>query len=76
MKYTANKYNELPNHTPVAIEDVPIGCAFQKKPDANKIFDRDKYCREAKRYAINDHDDIWGDWQFLKKGKIVYTIDY
>jgi hypothetical protein len=61
----------------VAIKDLPKGEFFKRKPDANKVYQRDTYNREAKKFDCTDTTDIWGNGLQLKGSTVVYVgFDY
>lgn len=54
------------------IRELKAGEFFKRKPDANKVYTRAEYCRDAKKYQCDDHSDIWGNGLLLKGSTIVY----
>lgn len=61
----------------VLIKDLPKGEFFKRKPDANKVYQRDAYNREAKKYDCTDMLDCWGNGLQLKGSTVVYIgFDY
>ena len=59
------------------IKDLPKGEFFKRKPDANKVYQRDTYNREAKKYDCTDMLDCWGNGLQLKGSTVVYIgFDY
>jgi hypothetical protein len=61
----------------VAIKDLPKGEFFKRKPDASKVYQRDTYNREAKKYDCTDMLDCWGNGLQLKGSTLVYVgFDY
>ena len=59
------------------IKDLPKGEFFKRKPDANKVYQRDDYNRAAKKYDCRDMLDVWGNGLQLKGDTVVYIgFDY
>jgi hypothetical protein len=54
------------------IKDLPKGEFFKRKPDANKVYIRDEYFRNTKKYQCDDTTDIWGNGIQLKGTTVVY----
>ena len=52
------------------IEDLKKGEFFKRKPDANKTFTREEYCRYEKKYVGGDWDDISRECYFKKGTKV------
>ena len=53
------------------IKDLPKGEFFNRKPDANKVYRREEYCRINKAYQCDDESDI-SRALFLKGTTVVY----
>jgi hypothetical protein len=59
------------------LKDLPKGEFFKRKPDASKVYQRDTYNREAKKYDCTDTTDIWSNSLQLKGSTVVYIgFDY
>jgi hypothetical protein len=59
------------------IKDLPKGEFFKRKADSVKVYQRDEYNREAKKYDCADMLDVWGNGLQLKGSTVVYIgFDY
>ena len=60
----------------VFIKDVPHGEYVKRKPDSRKVFKRGDYCRDEKKYELQDTEDHC-NFIYLKGSTIVYIgFDY
>lgn len=57
-----------------AVEKIKIGEFVKRKPNAKKTFTRGEYCRESKRYILNDYGDI-SNSIYVKKGTLLVTSE-
>lgn len=73
-KLSMRKFNELPQGTPIKIEDVPKGGLIVRKPDAKTIHVNEGWDRYNRKYEISLFEDVC-TVQLKKKGTIVYTVD-
>ena len=59
------------------LKDLPKGEPFMRKADAKKVYIRDTYNREAKKYDCMDSTSIWSNGLQLKGSTVVYIgFDY
>jgi hypothetical protein len=59
------------------IKDLPKGEFFKRKPDSSKVYQREEYNRESKKYNCRDMLDVWGNGLQLKGSTVVYIgFDY
>lgn len=57
-----------------AVEKIKIGDFVKRKPNAKKTFTRGEYCRESKKYTLNDCEDI-SNCIYVKKGTLLVTSE-
>lgn len=54
------------------VESIKKGKLVKRSPDDKKLYLRGDYCREAKKYFLNDYDDISRSI-LVKKGTVLFT---
>lgn len=55
------------------IKDLPKGEYFKRKPDAKRVYIRQEYYQDTKKYQCDDCDDVWGNGIQLKGTTLVYV---
>ena len=59
------------------LKDIKAGEFFKRKADAVKVYIREEYCRDVKKYQCADCSDVWGNGVQLKGSTIVFVgFDY
>lgn len=56
----------------VKVEDIPQGEYVKRKADSKKVYRRDEYIRQEKRYALVDVDDVSRNVT-VKKGTLLFV---
>lgn len=56
------------------VEKIKIGDFVKRKPNAKKTFTRGEYCKENKKYTLNDYSDI-SNCIYVKKGTLLVTSE-
>ena len=69
---TMNTKIEFVAPVPVPVESIKIGSFVQRTLNAKITYVRGSYCREAKKYALQDCDDMSREI-YVKKGTKLFT---
>ena len=54
------------------LKDLPKGEFFMRKADSKKVYQREEYNRESKKYNCTDMLDVWGSGLQLKGSTVVF----
>jgi hypothetical protein len=56
----------------IKLKDAPKGEYFKRKPEAKKVYTREEYCRDIKKFQCQDTEDFCGNGLQLKGDTIVF----